>query len=157
MFALRGKWRCGARATDTFAWVVFGCFFTIWGAGFLVAAISHRDPLELVASGLFTLVGVAQIIAARWVLSRNYIELNDTTRHVNVVSSDDRITIPFTGAQFIVPTRRSILPAYVQLEQPTGGRIRCGLMSQGRLWNSRGLRAFTQALAQRGISHRTDP
>ncbi len=157
MFTTNRKWRCGARAADTYGWMVFGLFFTIWGIGFLITAINHRDLVELVASSLFTLVGVAQMIGARWLLSRNYIEFDDTARKVVVATSGDTITMPFGEAQFIVPARRSFLPAYVQLEPPTGSRIRCGLVTQGRIWNSHGLRAFTNALTQREISHQAEP
>ncbi|MCP3878654.1 MAG: hypothetical protein GY701_09740 [Sulfitobacter sp.] len=157
MFARNGRWRSGARAADAYAWVGFALFCTIWGVGFLIAAAIHRDPLELLVAGLFTLIGVGQIVGSLWLLSRNYVAFDDAARQVLVNTSGDKIRVSFDDALFIVPARRSFLPAYVQLEQPAGGRIRCGLMSQGRLWNSVNLRGFKTALTQRGIHHRAEP
>jgi len=131
----------------------------VWFSVFATAGLTGLMPLvdekgnaeSRITFALPLTVGVLIVGGAIRVLRRNYVQIDEESRIIDVVTAGETVSVAFDEARFVIPPWSFNTKASVSLRFGRDGKLHCGLLSQGSWSYSWTLKRFTRHLNEVGI------
>jgi len=131
----------------------------VWFSVFATAGLTGLMPLvdekgnaeSRITFALPLTVGFLVVGGAIRVLRRNYVQIDEESRIIDVVTAGETVSVAFDEARFVIPPWSFNTKASVSLRFGRDGKLHCGLLSQGSWSHSWTLKRFTRHLNEVGI------
>jgi len=149
----RIRWRAGSNAALVYSLAIVFIGLGLAGSVTILLGITSRDLPTWITGIIFLVTGFSGTGLTVGLLSRNYVSVDIQSAVVLVVVSGVKQSLLISEVIFLIPSRPSLAPMPVRVKAADGREIRCGLMSQAKIWRSFSLRRFIRFLEKYGFEY----